>query len=57
MPGSRFELFEGGGHFPHLDRPIRFARLLARFVSGTEPAELDVDKVRRLLDERAAAGV
>jgi pimeloyl-ACP methyl ester carboxylesterase len=57
MPGSRFDLFEGAGHFPHLDRPIQFSRLLARFVAGTEPAELDVDEVRRLLDERAAAGV
>jgi pimeloyl-ACP methyl ester carboxylesterase len=57
MPGTRFDLFEGAGHFPHLDRPIQFSRLLARFVTGTEAADLDVDKVRRLLDERAAAGV
>jgi pimeloyl-ACP methyl ester carboxylesterase len=57
MPGSRFELFEGAGHFPHLDRPIQFSRLLARFVNETEPATLDVEAVRRMLDERAAAGV
>jgi pimeloyl-ACP methyl ester carboxylesterase len=57
MPGSRFELFEGAGHFPHLDRPIQFSRLLARFVNETEPATLDVATVRRLLDERATAGV
>ena len=45
MPGSRFELFEGAGHFPHLEHPIPFARLLARFVNETEPAELDVEEV------------
>lgn len=54
MPGSRFELFEGAGHFPHLEEPIRFARLLARFVNETEPATLDGETVRRLLEKRAA---
>ncbi len=52
MEGARFELFEGAGHFPHLDDPIRFARLLSRFVADSEPANLDTDEVRRLLAER-----
>ena len=55
MPGARFEVFEGSGHFPHLDRPIQFSRLLARFVNETEPATLDVGEVRRLLEERGLA--
>lgn len=33
MPGSRIELFEGAGHYPHLDEPERFAKLLADFVA------------------------
>ena len=53
MPGSRFEIFEGAGHFPHLEQPIRFARLLARFVNETEPARLDGEEVQRLLATRA----
>jgi pimeloyl-ACP methyl ester carboxylesterase len=53
MPGSRFELFEGAGHFPHLQHPIPFARLLARFINETEPARLDVEAVRRLVADRA----
>jgi len=57
MPGSRFELFEGAGHFPHLERPIPFARLLARFVNETEPARLDGEEVARLLAERGALEV
>ena len=56
MPGSRFELFEGAGHFPHLSEPIRFSRLLARFVNETEPATVDVEEIRRMLDERATVG-
>ena len=39
MPGSRLELFEGAGHFPHLDDPVRFVSLLSEFVAGTEPQE------------------
>jgi len=33
IPGSRVELFEGAGHFPHLDEPDRFAALLAEFIA------------------------
>jgi pimeloyl-ACP methyl ester carboxylesterase len=32
FPGSRVELFEGAGHFPHLDEPERFAHLLGGFI-------------------------
>jgi pimeloyl-ACP methyl ester carboxylesterase len=41
MPGSRLAVFEGTGHFPHLDEPIRFAALLRDFLEGTEPARFD----------------
>jgi len=27
-------LFEGAGHFPHLDEPERFAEVLRDFMSG-----------------------
>ena len=29
---SRVVLFEGAGHFPHLDQPERFAQLLSDFI-------------------------
>jgi pimeloyl-ACP methyl ester carboxylesterase len=41
MPGSRLEIFEDAGHFPHLDEPIRFAGVLRDFLEDTEPAEFD----------------
>jgi pimeloyl-ACP methyl ester carboxylesterase len=33
IPGSRVELFQGAGHYPHLDEPERFARLLSEFMA------------------------
>lgn len=33
IPGSRVVLFEGAGHFPHLDDPERFADVLAEFIA------------------------
>jgi pimeloyl-ACP methyl ester carboxylesterase len=41
MPGSRLEVFDHSGHFPHCDEPIRFAELLTAFCDATEPADLD----------------
>jgi len=56
MPGSRLELLDGVGHFPQLERPFEFARLLAEFVATTEAAELDTVSLRdRLLAGELAA--
>jgi pimeloyl-ACP methyl ester carboxylesterase len=52
MPGSRLELFENSGHFPHLDEPLLFARTLAQFFAETEPAKLDTEEMRALVLER-----
>ncbi len=54
MPNSRLELLEGVGHFPQLERPHEFARLLAEFIAETEPAELDPSQLRERLVARAA---
>jgi pimeloyl-ACP methyl ester carboxylesterase len=52
MPGSRLELFDGVGHFPHLEDPLRFARTLGHFFADTEPAQLDTGEMRELVLER-----
>ncbi len=49
MPGSRLEIFEGSGHFPHRDDPDRFAHLLRDFIDETKPADLSTDRIRELL--------
>ncbi|NMO88708.1 alpha/beta fold hydrolase [Actinomycetospora sp. TBRC 11914] len=41
MPGSRLEVFDSSGHFPHCDEPGRFAALLTEFCDATEPGRLD----------------
>ncbi len=35
VPEARVELFEGAGHFPHLEDPDRFADLLGDFIATT----------------------
>jgi pimeloyl-ACP methyl ester carboxylesterase len=54
MPGSRLEVFENAGHFPFQDDPERFANVLADFIAGTEPAQMDDDRTRALLRAHAA---
>jgi hypothetical protein len=49
VPSSRFELFEGAGHFPHLDEPQRFLDVLFDFIDSTDPADVDPDEWREML--------
>ncbi|MEA2299264.1 MAG: hypothetical protein QOF77_2200 [Solirubrobacteraceae bacterium] len=60
MPGSRLEVFEGSGHYPHHHSPVRFARVLRDFVRATKPARVDATRMRELVLEHgesaAAAG-
>ncbi len=37
MPGSRLEVFEGAGHFPHVECPEQVVAYLLDFLSSTEP--------------------
>lgn len=52
IPGSRLEVFEGAGHYPHCEDPLRFARVLGDFVERTDPARLSHEEWARLLGER-----
>ena len=49
VPNSRLEIFEDAGHFPHVDEPRRFARLLLEFAEETEPASVEPWQWRDLL--------
>ena len=53
MPESRLEIFEGAGHFLHVEQPLRFAETLRDFVESTEPAQRDASTFREMLLERA----
>jgi hypothetical protein len=49
LPGSRLEIFDEAGHFPHHTDPVRFARVLHEFVACTSPVRFDRDEWRRRL--------
>ena len=56
IPGSRVEILDDAGHFPHVERPVLFARLLMDFVESTDGAAFDFsDEDLGLLRERMLA--
>ncbi len=56
LPNSRLEIFEGAGHFPQLDDPVRFAELVTEFVAENDAVRHNASKVRaRLVAQDAAA--
>jgi pimeloyl-ACP methyl ester carboxylesterase len=49
MPGSRLEIFEDAGHFPHHADPQRFLSVLGDFLATTKPANYRTRDWRNLL--------
>jgi pimeloyl-ACP methyl ester carboxylesterase len=52
--GSRFELFEAAGHFPHLDEPERFVATLEDWIATSEPGHSDDVRFREAVRRHAA---
>lgn len=57
IEGSRLEIMEGTGHFPHSEDPARFVEILRDFVASTEPAGTGVEDYRDLLVAHSGAPV
>ena len=49
VANSRLEIFPTAGHFPHLDDPLRFVRVLSDFILTTEPSHVDAARWGKLL--------
>jgi len=49
MPGSRLEVFERAGHFPHLTEGARFLSLVRDFLATTAPARYGPEEWRDTL--------
>lgn len=49
MPGSRLEVFDEAGHFPHHYDPDRFVSVLREFLTSTQPSSYSSDQWRDLL--------
>lgn len=52
LPDSRLEVFDDAGHFPFNDHPDRFVDVMRDFIGTTEPAEMNEEHVRKMLQER-----
>jgi pimeloyl-ACP methyl ester carboxylesterase len=50
IPGSRLEIFDGVGHYPHCEAPERFVEVLVDFITSTKPARLSARSPRRRFD-------
>ncbi len=51
IPGSRLEIFEGAGHYPHCEDPVRFAEVLLDFLETTTAARLTHEELASQLIE------
>lgn len=55
LPGSHLEVFEQSHHFPHMDEPARFARVLLHFLDTTEPLPFDRAELKERMIRRSRA--
>jgi pimeloyl-ACP methyl ester carboxylesterase len=55
IPGSVLEVFEQSQHFPHVDEPARFARVLQQFLDSTEPFPIGRAQLRDRMTKRSRA--
>jgi len=53
IPGSRLEIFEGVGHYPHCEAPERFVEVLIDFIASTEPARLPARSARQQPEQQS----
>ena len=50
IPGSRLEIFDHSGHFPHVEEPEHFVEVLTDFIDSTDPAPHDAGAYLELLN-------
>ena len=56
LPGSRLEIIEGAGHFPHVEQPGQLAEVVADFIRATQPATTDRKALAAMLQAGGHAG-
>jgi pimeloyl-ACP methyl ester carboxylesterase len=55
IPGSRFQVFDGVGHLPQIEAPLRFVSAIKGFLDETEPAQFDREDWLALFRQARAA--
>lgn len=53
MPGSRLEIIEGAGHFPHAEEPVQFVQIVSEFMRTTEASTITAEERRELMTSLA----
>jgi pimeloyl-ACP methyl ester carboxylesterase len=53
IPGSRLEIFEHTGHFPHCEHPDRFVKVLIEFMDTTAPSATSAAQWRERMVARS----
>jgi pimeloyl-ACP methyl ester carboxylesterase len=49
IPGSRLEIFDDVGHYPHCEAPTRFVEVLVDFMTSTAPARMSEQHLQETL--------
>src|SRR5580658_5941875 len=49
VAGSRIEIIEEAGHFPHVEEPMRFVDILSDFVETTRPSTASIAELCQLM--------
>ncbi len=49
IPGSQLEIFEGAGHLPQLDDPVRFVTVVDEFMEMTEASTFSIERWAEML--------
>ena len=55
IPGSRLEIIDDCGHFPHVEDPERFLGVLLEFLEATQPSNTGARGPQHILWNRASA--
>lgn len=56
LPGSRLQIFDRAGHFPHSEQPGRFADVLVTFLATSSTQRADRTALRRRLLDPSTSG-
>lgn len=55
IPGSRLEIFDGVGHIPQIETPLRFVTTLEQFLEETEPAQFSLEEWLAIFNQARGA--